>query len=131
MDIKYTIEPVKTSKDEIKSPKLAELGVIPKINSSIIIVGKSGSGKSVLLHNLLTNTSTLTRSYSSVQRRNRTTCKNRFRFLRVVYSLTWTRPLLPCAKSKNFKRLRSKRRGLQRPRSSVLFSMTVSETRSS
>ena len=54
MDVKYTIEPVKTSKDEIKSPKLAELGVIPKINSSIIIVGKSGSGKSVLLHNLLT-----------------------------------------------------------------------------
>ena len=54
MDVKYTIEPVKTSKDEIESPKLAEAGVIPKINSSIIIVGKSGSGKSVLLHNLLT-----------------------------------------------------------------------------
>ena len=53
MDVKYIIQPVKTSKDEIKSPKLAEEGVIPKVNSSTIIVGKSGSGKSVLLYNLL------------------------------------------------------------------------------
>ena len=49
----YTIEPVPTSKDEIKHPPLAEEGVIPELNTSTILVGKSGSGKSVLLHNLL------------------------------------------------------------------------------
>ena len=54
MDKVYKIEPVPTSKDDIKHPPLSEAGVIPKLNSSTILVGKSGSGKSVLLHNLLT-----------------------------------------------------------------------------
>ena len=49
----YKIEPVPTSKDEIKHPPLAEEGVIPRMCTSTILVGKSGSGKSVLLHNLL------------------------------------------------------------------------------
>ena len=50
----YKIQPVATSKDDIKHPALSEAGVIPKLNTSTILVGKSGSGKSVLLHNLLT-----------------------------------------------------------------------------
>jgi len=54
MNVEYAIHPVKTSKDQIKNPKLADEGVIPSLNSSVIITGKSGSGKSVLLHNLLT-----------------------------------------------------------------------------
>ena len=54
MNKDYDIRPVKTSKDAIKHPKLSEEGVIPKLNCSTILVGKSGSGKSVLLHNLLT-----------------------------------------------------------------------------
>ena len=54
MDKDYEIKPVATSKDQIKHPLLAEQGVIPKLNTSTILVGKSGSGKSVLLHNLLT-----------------------------------------------------------------------------
>ena len=53
MDKVYKIEPVPTSKDEIKHPPLSEAGVIPKLCTSSILVGKSGSGKSVLLHNLL------------------------------------------------------------------------------
>ena len=54
MDIDYKIEPVKTSKDSIKHPALSEEMVIPRLCSSTILVGKSGSGKSVLLHNLMT-----------------------------------------------------------------------------
>ena len=54
MDREYKIEPVKTSKDAIKHPKLSEEGVIPRLCSSCILVGKSGSSKSVLLQNLMT-----------------------------------------------------------------------------
>ena len=46
--------PVKTSKGQIVHPRLSEEGVIPKLNRSTILVDRSGSGKSVLLHNLLT-----------------------------------------------------------------------------
>jgi len=55
MNVEYKIEPVKTAKDQIKSPPLAEQGVIPKLNTSTVIVGKSGSGKTVLLANLITD----------------------------------------------------------------------------
>lgn len=55
MNIEYDIKPVKTSKDKIKHPALAEQGVIPKLCTSTIISGGTGSGKSVLLQNLLTN----------------------------------------------------------------------------
>ena len=54
MNLDYKIQPVKTSKDSIKHPALSEEGVIPKLCCSTILVGKSGSGKSVLLHNLMT-----------------------------------------------------------------------------
>jgi hypothetical protein len=54
MNLDYKIEPVATSKDDIVHPPLSEKGVIPKLNTSTILVGRSGSGKSVLLHNLLT-----------------------------------------------------------------------------
>ena len=47
MDKVYKIEPVPASKDEIKHPPLSVAGVIPGLNSSTILVGKSGSGKSV------------------------------------------------------------------------------------
>jgi len=53
MNIEYKIEPPKTGKDKIKHPKLAEEGVIPKLGSSIILIGVTKSGKSVLLQNLL------------------------------------------------------------------------------
>ena len=54
MDRDYEIKPVKTQKDQVTHPALAEAGVIPKLMTSNIIVGKSGSGKTVLLHNLMT-----------------------------------------------------------------------------
>lgn len=54
MNKDYKIEPVRTSKDLIKHPALSEEMVIPKLCTSTILVGKSGSGKSVLLHNLMT-----------------------------------------------------------------------------
>ena len=54
MHTRYEIKPVKTSKDEIVHPALALESVIPKLNTSTIICGKSGSGKSVLLHALIT-----------------------------------------------------------------------------
>jgi hypothetical protein len=42
-----------TNKDEIKHPPLALKGVLPKLGSSILIIGKSASGKSVLMQNLI------------------------------------------------------------------------------
>lgn len=51
----YPIHPPTTGKDEIKHPKLAKEGVIPKLGSSILFIGNSGSGKGVLCSNLLTN----------------------------------------------------------------------------
>ena len=54
MNKDYDIKPVKTSKDSIKHPALSTAGVLPPLCCSTILVGKSGSGKSVLLHNLLT-----------------------------------------------------------------------------
>lgn len=47
------IQVIKTSKDKIKQPKLSELGHIPKINTSTILSGRSGAGKSLLLANLI------------------------------------------------------------------------------
>ena len=49
------IEPIPTSKDEIKQPELAEHEdmFIPPLGSSVVISGKSGSGKSTLLANLI------------------------------------------------------------------------------
>ena len=55
MNQEYKIKPIQTQKDQIKNPKLADEGVIPKLNTSSIIVGKSGSGKTVLLANLMKN----------------------------------------------------------------------------
>jgi len=49
----YKMVPPKTQKDDIKHPELALKGVIPKLGSSWLIVGRSGSGKSVLIHNLI------------------------------------------------------------------------------
>ncbi len=43
----------KTDKDKIKHPKLAEAGVIPLLGSSVLLVGVTKSGKTQLLHNLL------------------------------------------------------------------------------
>ena len=40
-------------KDLIKQPEYCDLKVLPKLNTSSLIVGRSGSGKSVLLANLL------------------------------------------------------------------------------
>ena len=41
------------SKDKIKQPEYCELKLVPRINTSTLIIGRSGSGKSVLLTNLL------------------------------------------------------------------------------
>jgi len=48
-----SIKPIKTSKDKIKQPELANANIIPKLGSSIIFCGASGSGKTTLLFNLL------------------------------------------------------------------------------
>lgn len=48
------IRPLPTSKDKIKQPKLSEANIIPRINSSSLFIGSSGSGKTNLVANLLT-----------------------------------------------------------------------------
>ena len=49
------IKPIPTQKDDIVQPKLALNGTIPRLTTSSIFVGKSGSGKSNLVANLLLN----------------------------------------------------------------------------
>lgn len=49
-----TIHSLPTSKDDIIQPPLAEMGVIPRTNTSSIFNGSSGTGKSTLMANLLT-----------------------------------------------------------------------------
>ena len=46
---------VKTNKSSVPQPPCVEKGIIPKLPASFLIVGKSGSGKSTALHNLLTH----------------------------------------------------------------------------
>lgn len=43
----------KTDKNNIKHPKLAEAGVIPKLGSSLLFIATTGGGKTVLMENLL------------------------------------------------------------------------------
>jgi hypothetical protein len=49
----YKIEPLKTLKDKIKQPPAAEANVVPQINSAVLFVGATGSGKSTVLVNML------------------------------------------------------------------------------
>jgi hypothetical protein len=55
MNVDYKIEAPTTLKNKIKHPPLSEQGVIPKLGTTSLIIGKSGSGKTVLLYNLLKN----------------------------------------------------------------------------
>ena len=48
------ILPVKSAKDKIHQPLLCEEGWLPKLNTTSIICGQTASGKTVLLHNILT-----------------------------------------------------------------------------
>ena len=47
------IKPIPTRKDKIKQQELSKQDVIPRINSSVLLVGHSGSGKTTLLVNML------------------------------------------------------------------------------
>lgn len=49
----FKIEPLSTLKDKIKQPPAAEQNVVPQINSAVLFVGATGSGKSTVLVNLL------------------------------------------------------------------------------
>jgi hypothetical protein len=48
------IKPVKTNKSSIDQPPGVESGIMPTMPASFLVVGKSGSGKSTVLYNLLT-----------------------------------------------------------------------------
>jgi ABC-type dipeptide/oligopeptide/nickel transport system ATPase subunit len=50
----WEINPIATSKDKIKNPPASEIHAIPRLGSSVLMVGSSGSGKSTLLVSLLT-----------------------------------------------------------------------------
>lgn len=53
MDDFYKIIPVKTNKDKIKQPDCVKYKILPKFPSTILVIGKSGSGKSILVQNIL------------------------------------------------------------------------------
>jgi len=60
------IQTIASSKDGIKQPKLCEQGYIPAINTSTILSGRSGSGKSVALANLITRKDMLGGAFDEV-----------------------------------------------------------------
>ncbi len=53
MNRDYSLVVPKTSKDNIPQPKMAKDGVLPRLHFSALAVGSSGSGKSVLVYNLI------------------------------------------------------------------------------
>ena len=52
--VDLSIKTIPTKKDKIKQPLLSQENVIPRINSSVLFIGSSGSGKTTVLANLLT-----------------------------------------------------------------------------
>lgn len=54
LDFSLDIKPLETAKNKIKQRPLMESNIIPRHPSSVIFNGSSGSGKSVLLLNMLT-----------------------------------------------------------------------------
>ena len=142
MNQEYKIEPVKTSKDAIKHPKLSEEGVIPKLCCSTILVGKSGSGKSVLLQNLMTRKEFFAGHFDKVFLISPTgeaddvqkalnvspncvfTDMVRSNFLSKSNIFYRTKPSRPYPKSKNSKKRKLKRRAVVERRNSALFLTT-------
>lgn len=49
----YKIIPLKSDKDNIEQPEAVKNNVIPRFASSILLIGRSGSGKSILCQNLI------------------------------------------------------------------------------
>jgi hypothetical protein len=52
---KYAIQLKKTNKDELYQPRCVKIGLIPTLPTGIISIGRSGSGKTQCIVNLLTN----------------------------------------------------------------------------
>ena len=53
-DSDLVVKPINNnSKDLIKNPELSNLNVIPKLLTSSLIVGRSGSGKSILMNYMI------------------------------------------------------------------------------
>lgn len=48
-----TLDVPKTAKDDIPQPRVAQEGILPPLCFSMLVVGSSGSGKSVLVYNLI------------------------------------------------------------------------------
>ena len=61
-----SIREISTRKDKIKQPDLAEAHLIPRINSSCLFVGSSGSGKSTVLANLVTRKDMLGKAFDRI-----------------------------------------------------------------
>jgi len=53
MNVDYKLIVPETSKDLIDQPQMAKDGVLPKLHFSMLLVGASGSGKSVLAYNII------------------------------------------------------------------------------
>ena len=60
------IKKIETRKDLIKQPPLSEAGHIPRINTSTVLSGRSGAGKSLCLVNLLTRPELLGGAFNDI-----------------------------------------------------------------
>lgn len=54
-DNPYEIKVKKTNKDALEQPQSVELDIFPKLPAGILVIGRSGSGKTQAIVNLMTN----------------------------------------------------------------------------
>lgn len=55
VDDRYSVKVKRTNKDELYQPRCCEIELLPKLPTGIVVIGRSGSGKTQATVNLLTN----------------------------------------------------------------------------
>ena len=63
---KYAVKVLKTNKDELFQPQCCESGVLPKLPFSCQAIGRSGSGKTMAIFNMLSNENMLKDAFDYV-----------------------------------------------------------------
>jgi len=63
----YAIKIVKTNKDGLLQPKCCDIGILPKLPAGFLLVGRTGSGKTLTMINMLMNKNMLKGYFQKVK----------------------------------------------------------------